>query len=1161
MFCKKLRKKIYAVILVVTVLISAVYREELFAKGNDAEINDLPRCIQAQMLEVEVQGHGLKGKHKFPNAEIADYKDGILSTLDGEAKILEEEAFAGDVYKNDSSFYSNQVIVSARECSLSGSIVAENDIQITADNITAIDEESCVIYSKSGNITMEADAIQVSGILYAPESSITLKGKDVHVNGAIVAKNITVVADVFELDGYPDSDLQKLEWIKIPDINSNFTTVDTENRKLIFHLENNEKTDIYARQEGNLQFEFLETVTEDKYEVSFENIQGVKEYRTVAQRFGESLPSVLFTYASNGEDLEETELDTDGDGIADGYEIWDLGTDFLCADTDGDGFSDGYEVFILHSNPLEVTESIDSDGDGISDKEEMQMGTNPHLCDTDFDGIMDSIDSEPLLTDVASGQEVNYEVEVKTGVFDVCSRYYDENGVVFESVYNYVNGTLAYVNAEGSETKFFYNAQGYEIASIQPIEGEYIVNTHTYDESGNVIRKTYNGMKYDYTYDEAGNVLESSLGERTLLENSYQDDQIAEMIYGNGDIQKQEYDDEGNLIRTFINGEIVYEWEYEEGYPISYKDYISDKSYRYEYDSQGYLVKTICSDGFTVEYLNNGEYAKILYSYEGESISKTVDIVEEGEDSMKVELSCGNDTYVTMVEEDNLTTHFVTDEGDVVAKNEKEIVDGEIVVAESIQDEKIEYEYDELGNITEIKKDGVVAETYEYDSLGQLVREDSLEKGTTTINEYDLDGNVISSTKFGLDMEAGTEEFVGGERTEYAYEDDSWRDLLTSYNGNDILYDEIGNPIKYYNGMEFKWIGRQLVSVQRDGKLIDYSYDSEGLRIGKTVDGKHTDYFWENGNLIGEHRADGTVWYIYDACNVVVGFQYNGESYYFNKNQQGDVLSILDKNGTVLVEYTYDVWGNIIEISGNQTLGEMNPIRYRGYYQDTETGFYYLQSRYYDALTGRFLNADNILDCEAGHAEGNLFSYVGNNSVMRIDPSGHESITVNILTVVVVLVLVYYLSHTFLKTMYKNVNKIVNAMIEGLQTISPGMSSYKKRAKSIFRAVERSFSKAKKKYNTKELHHIVAKGDYRANDTRIALAEVGIGIDGVLNTIWLKKGFHKRIHRKAYYALVNEIILRCKSMSKTNEQQRRRIVRALRVIKETLAAGDRMAPF
>lgn len=120
------------------------------------------------------------------------------------------------------------------------------------------------------------------------------------------------------------------------------------------------------------------------------------------------------------------------------------------------------------------------------------------------------------------------------------------------------------------------------------------------------------------------------------------------------------------------------------------------------------------------------------------------------------------------------------------------------------------------------------------------------------------------------------------------------------------------------------------------------------------------------------------------------GFTYNGTSYFYLLNLQGDVIGIYDGNGDIVVQYTYDSWGKLISITGSlaETIGVKNPLRYRGYYYDTETGLYYLQSRYYDPETCRFINADSLL-VAGDYLQGtNMFAYCLNNPVMYVDPSG-----------------------------------------------------------------------------------------------------------------------------------------------------------------------------
>ncbi|MDR1002901.1 MAG: RHS repeat-associated core domain-containing protein [Oscillospiraceae bacterium] len=117
----------------------------------------------------------------------------------------------------------------------------------------------------------------------------------------------------------------------------------------------------------------------------------------------------------------------------------------------------------------------------------------------------------------------------------------------------------------------------------------------------------------------------------------------------------------------------------------------------------------------------------------------------------------------------------------------------------------------------------------------------------------------------------------------------------------------------------------------------------------------------------------------------------NGEKYYYVFNLQGDVMALVDGNGAKVVSYLYDSWGGLVSTTGSlaESVGVKNPCRYRGYRYDAETGLYYLQSRYYDAAMGRFVNADGQINPDTTGA--NLFVYCENNPVNRYDNDGKKS--------------------------------------------------------------------------------------------------------------------------------------------------------------------------
>ena len=306
------------------------------------------------------------------------------------------------------------------------------------------------------------------------------------------------------------------------------------------------------------------------------------------------------------------------------------------------------------------------------------------------------------------------------------------------------------------------------------------------------------------------------------------------------------------------------------------------------------------------------------------------------------------------------------------------------------------YTYDANGNITEIKRNNSSYLLYEYDSLGQLTRESSYTTLTYDRYAYDGSGNRVSKNTY---YWSGT--LKSGET--YGYTNSTWGDLLTNYDGTTISYDASGNPTKWKNASNLYWTGNRLTSISIDGlkEELALHYNADGIRIGKTYwDSNGTPIYYSyvlDGKRIISETVTGaenyTLYYLYGADGSVEGFIYGNAYYYFQKNLQGDIIRICNCLGETVTEYAYDAWGIITSITGSMasTIGRMNPFRYRGYYYDTETGWYYLNSRYYDPNVGRFLSPDNanlLLASPRALTDKNLYAYCDNNPVMRTDDNG-----------------------------------------------------------------------------------------------------------------------------------------------------------------------------
>ena len=465
---------------------------------------------------------------------------------------------------------------------------------------------------------------------------------------------------------------------------------------------------------------------------------------------------------------------------------------------------------------------------------------------------------------------------------------------------------------------------------------------------------------------------------------------LRKAAYGNGNTREYEYDRQGRVKKMIIDGVERFSYTYDsQGNLLSYTDLVANEKFTYVYDFLGRPVQVRTSSGF-----------KIKLTYDEFNRASDVEFVN-GTESNKTSWVFGNDSIVTGVKYNgvekisytydllkrqtaktiNTTNPFVTQ---YQYKNIDNYRTSTLIDKISYSDgTAMSYTYDANGNILTIKdQSNSILASYTYDSLNQLT-------GATVgsdvyVYTYDNGGNIVSKTKNGVEVA-------------YTYGNTEWKDLLTNYNGVDIAYDTIGNPLNWINGETFTWGGgRQLTGITKGDNTISYTYNDSGIRTSKTVNGVRTDYYLNGTAIIMQKTGDNVIWYTYDENGNIAGMSYNGSDYWFYRNAQNDVIGIIDSSGAVIAKYTYDDWGKITavtdgqgnDISSNAThIANINPIRYRGYYYDTETGLYYLQSRYYDAEVGRFVSSDGVID-NRGIITHNLFLYCCNNPIIRFDPSG-----------------------------------------------------------------------------------------------------------------------------------------------------------------------------
>ncbi len=303
--------------------------------------------------------------------------------------------------------------------------------------------------------------------------------------------------------------------------------------------------------------------------------------------------------------------------------------------------------------------------------------------------------------------------------------------------------------------------------------------------------------------------------------------------------------------------------------------------------------------------------------------------------------------------------------------------------------ENLRYKYDRCGNIAQITRNGDNAVSYEYDGLNRLERENNKLLNKTVIFTYDTNGNIANRCEYPYTVKNGEElSELSCKHFDYIYDGDRLIKILSDSGEETFAYNNLGSPTTYRN-KQLQWQYGRLLTKYGD---TTFEYDGLGRRIKKS-DIKYV--YDSEGKLVG--GSDG-IYYIYDDKGIA-GFAIPGYGFHFyRKDAQGNIIAILDNDGAVMVRYEYDAWGNhkVLDFDGNEItdpehIGHLNPIRYRGYFYDEETGLYYLQTRYYDPTIGRFISQDGIEYADPQTPNGiNLYAYCANNPVMAVDPMGNS---------------------------------------------------------------------------------------------------------------------------------------------------------------------------
>jgi RHS repeat-associated protein len=617
-----------------------------------------------------------------------------------------------------------------------------------------------------------------------------------------------------------------------------------------------------------------------------------------------------------------------------------------------------------------------------------------------------------------------------------------ENGLV-ESVVDAIGNSQSFeYNAYGD----LVLTTAYENGS-----SETLIASYEYDNQGKLEIIYRDDFYYEFVYNDMDQLLFVRVNDGQTYDNlmsydyweeivdstTYYTNLLKQQIYGNGDYVSFTYSDEDQIKTISFNGTIRTEYEYDSSGRLALlKDLHNNNIYFYTYYLSGKLEKITDKDGNIIRYIydesgelsevkyeigqvirgveyhynsTTGEYDYTQYNVGSTEITKNYDYQTDSLKRLnKIDLAIGSIKF---------TKRFTYDASDV-----DQSMGNDTLRVYRVDYEKndnlvyyYQYHYDENQNITDIifrDENDLVIDNYDYyyDGFNQLIRENIKVKtnsGTyerTFVYDYDDWGNITSIKEYSYTTSVPTNLIT---ETQFQY-NSTWSDQLTrklvTINGITIedisySYDDSGNPTSYYNNnspsmsQSLAWDGRSLSGINSYYKSITFKYNTEGLRTQKSFSNSSSNYtvnyILDGDKIIYEDRGNDEIYYTYDIDGTLLSMNYNGNEYFYITDLLGNIIELVDISGNTVVEYKYDAWGNIVyQYDSGLGIDDINPFRYRGYYFDVETGYYYLQSRYYNPEICRFISSDGLVGQLGNIQSHNMYAYCANNPVMFTDSTG-----------------------------------------------------------------------------------------------------------------------------------------------------------------------------
>ncbi|MDO4167553.1 MAG: RHS repeat-associated core domain-containing protein, partial [Eubacteriales bacterium] len=860
-------------------------------------------CVSGAVVE--------NGEKKYSNPmegnDLWNIRDGIMFQLENAETVRMSAKNEGEVFESEDAIYSrSNYSMAASTNKYSGVLVAEKKINISGQTSHMT---NAIIYSKNGDINISGDISELQGIFYAPNGNININCRNIRLQGCFICKNVflNTAAASYERNEDIEKLVDQLEEYILDTHMDLMLYYDDETEKIGIEDIEAQEIKLYTRYHEDT-FSLVEDYKNGDQFQPPEVGEYFDAYAEIIDSYGvKKISDIKSFYCEKKEYYSEKKRDLDQDGMQDGYEIRDgCGIPGRC---DDDFATQEYAPVMIS---VEQSEYQDFS----------------HRCGN-------------VLEKVKRIQDAAYLCRYRKQAEDVVQVYY-ENDVKCVSIYNLNQGKTVFTSRGDEYIMECFDKED-NVTTKLAYEGEnQIYDEYSYGEHG-VEKITHNDITYHMEYDADGKIKEFRINDDVALDKDWVNAKKCKKTFANGETIVEKYDDKGNCLSISDETGTLFSWEYDtenHDLPCKVKDYMNHKTYEYAYNQEGECTSVQTQDmSYEVDY--DGLDWKMRYQDANKSFTEKYHVTEKQRtyQSGKVQ---------EKTEENARTVCF----GNTTIYTEKAKTDGKIKKIQT-GDARYQYVYNTQDLLTEVWKDGVLQSSYEYNYLKEIVRDNSRDTGKSRCYHYDAGGNILSVETYALSFDDVLEGEPESVET-YRYDAD-FSDQLIQYNHASIRYDEYGNMVQNDRGDKLEWNAMQkLAALKNENHGIRYSYDMDGKRVYKNVDGEEIYYTYAEGNLVHEKRQQEDIWYHYNSLGHLVYMEVNGDTYFYELNDSNDVIGLLDERGKRIAAYHYDIWGNVLSISGDQEIGRQNPYRYRSYYYDEESGLYSLEQRYYDPALKRW---------------------------------------------------------------------------------------------------------------------------------------------------------------------------------------------------------------